>query len=127
MSIYDQIEASADREAQTRKKQRLAAIAVVVALSAVGLRLWLTRPTPPPPLTAYESIEGVVSAAFDGDTLALTIGTDVAALDEGGLTDAIFGFMEHTGTLEYRVMELRDTAGDLVARGYPEGRVQILD
>ncbi len=108
MSIYDEIEARADQQEESRRKRIL----------AIGVRLWLIRPPPPPSMASYEQIDGVVSASFEDGALKLTVGTDIAALDEGGITDAALRFMDHTGTLDYRVMELRDTAGTLVARAW---------
>ncbi len=125
MSIYDEIEARAEQQEESRRKRILAVVLLAVTVLAIGVRLWLIRPPPPPSMASYEQIDGVVSASFEDGALKLTVGTDIAALDEGGITDAALRFMDHTGTLDYRVMELRDTAGTLVARAWPEGRVQV--
>lgn len=125
MSIYDEIEARGAGDEERRRKLILAGSLAAVVLVAVGIRMWIHRVPAPPSLDTYEELDGVVAAQFEGGTLALTVGTEVAARSAGGRTEMALWLLERTGTLEYRVMELRDTAGTLVARAYPDGRVDV--
>lgn len=127
MSIYDEIEAQGGGDEEKRRQRKIAVAIALAVAAAFGIRAWIHRVPPPPDLDSYEDVAGVVSASFAGGTLVLTVGTDVAAQNAGGRTETTLMLLETTGTLEYRVMELRDTAGTLVARGYPDGTVDIVN
>ncbi len=68
MSIYDEIEARADQQEESRRKRILAVVLLAVTVLAIGVRLWLIRPPPPPSSTRSTSLAGCHRPASSSPT-----------------------------------------------------------
>ncbi len=121
----DELEATPEEEPLSKKL--LAGGLVVVALGVVGYMALGRGPAPPPPPPSTDvyraAFPQVASARYDDSVLALEVQTGWASLDEGTRTEHLVGLLEITGSFEFTSIQVKDTAGTLVATVDPDGAI----